>query len=114
MTKAKTKKGNRGMRRAFVSLPSGIWDILDRDFKESLGMGDSEVIRTIVINYLSEKGYFVNEKGINTMEDVNTRIESLANMVIALTEELEENGDITQSALENRIRKKLERSAVRR
>jgi hypothetical protein len=33
------------MRRALVSLPDGVWTIIDTDLKGQIGDGDSEVIR---------------------------------------------------------------------
>ncbi len=50
-------------RRALVSLPDGVWKIIDNELKGQIGDGDSEVIRNIVIAYLTEKGYLL--KGIN-------------------------------------------------
>lgn len=99
------------MRRAFVSLPNGIWDILDRDFKGQIGEGDSEVIRNVVISYLSDRGYFVNEKGAPVVDDVFTRLEVMENMMTALTDLLEEKGSITYSEYENRVKKKLANKA---
>jgi metal-responsive CopG/Arc/MetJ family transcriptional regulator len=45
------------MRKALVALPEDVWDIIDRDLKGKLGSGYSDIIRTIVLAYLSEKGY---------------------------------------------------------
>ncbi|MHB8702168.1 MAG: hypothetical protein ACYC7D_14270 [Nitrososphaerales archaeon] len=95
------------MRRAFVSLPDGIWDILDRDFKGQIGEGDSEVIRNVVISYLSDRGYFVNEKGAPVVDEFQTKLQVMENMITALTEVLEEKGEITYSEWENRVKKKL-------
>ena len=47
------------MRRALVSLPDGIWKIIDEELKGQIGDGDSEVIRNLVIAYLTEKGYLL-------------------------------------------------------
>lgn len=46
------------MKRVLVSLPSGIWEIINNDLKGKLGKSDSEIVRSVVIAYLSEKGYF--------------------------------------------------------
>ena len=43
-------------RRALFSLPDGVWKIIDNELKSQIGDGDSEVIRNIVIAYLTEKG----------------------------------------------------------
>ena len=45
------------MRRILVSLPTGIWKIVNNDLKGKIGESDSEVVRNVVIAYLSEKGY---------------------------------------------------------
>ena len=45
------------MKKVLVSLPKGIFDLI-RDLKGELGESYSEVIRNIVIAYLSEQGYF--------------------------------------------------------
>jgi metal-responsive CopG/Arc/MetJ family transcriptional regulator len=45
------------VKKILVSLPEGIMDILNRELKGKIGTKDSEVIRAIVIAYLSEKGY---------------------------------------------------------
>jgi len=49
------------MKRILVSLPSGIWKIVNGDLKGKIGESDSEVVRNVVIAYLSEKGY-LNKK----------------------------------------------------
>jgi hypothetical protein len=36
-------------RRALVTLPEGLWAIIDAEMKGKIGDGDSEVIRNIVI-----------------------------------------------------------------
>ena len=52
------------VRRAQVTLPSAIWDILDVEMRGRIGERDAEIIRNIVISYLSDKGYF------NKMEEI--------------------------------------------
>ena len=47
------------MRRALVSLPGGVWKVLDKELKGRIGDGDSELIRNLVINRLTEKGYLL-------------------------------------------------------
>ena len=44
------------MKKVLVSLPDGILEIV-RELKGIYGESDSEVIRTILISHLSEKGY---------------------------------------------------------
>ena len=50
------------MRRALVTLPDGVWKVLDKELKGKIGDGDSEVIRNIVITHLAEKGYLLSPK----------------------------------------------------
>jgi len=45
------------MKRILLSLPDGVFGVV-RDLKGELGESDSEVVRNIVIAYLSEQGYF--------------------------------------------------------
>lgn len=49
------------MKKVLVSLPEGIFKIV-RNLKGQLGESDSEVIRTMVISFLSEKGYLVKRE----------------------------------------------------
>ena len=44
------------MKKVLVSLPEGIFNQI-HSLKGSLGESDTEVIRTMVISFLSEKGY---------------------------------------------------------
>jgi metal-responsive CopG/Arc/MetJ family transcriptional regulator len=45
------------MKRVLVSIPEGAWEIIGKEFKGKIGESGSEVIRNIVLAYLSEKGY---------------------------------------------------------
>lgn len=44
------------MKRVLVSLPEGIFSILE-ELRGKIGESDSEIVRSIVITYLSEQGY---------------------------------------------------------
>jgi len=44
------------MKRILVSFPEGVHKIL-KELKGKIGESDSEIVRNIVIAYLSEKGY---------------------------------------------------------
>lgn len=44
------------MKKVLVSLPKGIYDLI-QELKGTFGESDSEIVRTIVISFLSEKGY---------------------------------------------------------
>ncbi len=49
------------MKRVLVSIPDGAWEIIEKSLKEKLER-DSEIIRNIVLVYLSEKDY-LKKKG---------------------------------------------------
>lgn len=50
------------MRRILVSIPDGSWKLIEKKLKGKIGEKDSEVVRNIVLAYLSEKGYFEKEE----------------------------------------------------
>ena len=49
------------MLRILVSIPDGAWKIVQKRLKGKIGDNDSEVIRNIVLAYLSEKSYIKSE-----------------------------------------------------
>jgi metal-responsive CopG/Arc/MetJ family transcriptional regulator len=49
------------MKKVLVSLPEGIFTLV-RELKGKLGESDSEVVRTMVISFLSEKGYLAKKE----------------------------------------------------
>jgi metal-responsive CopG/Arc/MetJ family transcriptional regulator len=49
------------MKKVLVSLPEGIFSLV-RELKGKLGESDSEVVRTMVISFLSEKGYLAKRE----------------------------------------------------
>jgi metal-responsive CopG/Arc/MetJ family transcriptional regulator len=48
------------MKKVLVSLPNGIYNIV-HGLQSTLGESDSEVVRTMVISFLSEKGYLTKK-----------------------------------------------------
>lgn len=44
------------MKKVLVSLPEGIYKLV-KELKGKIGESDSEVVRSMVISFLSEKGY---------------------------------------------------------
>jgi metal-responsive CopG/Arc/MetJ family transcriptional regulator len=50
------------MKKALVALPDKVWEILEKELKGKMGQNYSEIIRGIVLAYLSEKGYMEKEK----------------------------------------------------
>jgi metal-responsive CopG/Arc/MetJ family transcriptional regulator len=49
------------MKRVLVNLPEKIFDIIQKELRGKMGDSNSEVIRSIVVAYLSEKGYMNKE-----------------------------------------------------
>ncbi len=101
------------MRRALVTLPDGLWKVIDKELKGKIGDGDSEVIRNIVIAHLTEKGYLLPaKKGAGTQIDqIAGELDMHDAMVEALVELLEEKGQIKYSDWENRIKKKVKQKS---
>jgi len=58
------------MKKILVSLPEGVFGVI-RDLRGELGESDSEVVRNIVIAYLSEQGFFskISIRGIATKKE---------------------------------------------
>lgn len=96
------------MRRALVSLPDGVWKVLDKELKGKLGDGDSEVIRNLVIAHLTEKGYLLPTKNNpSAFGQIADEVEMLDMMVNSLVEVMEERGQIRYSEWESRLKKKI-------
>ncbi len=94
------------MRRALVSLPDGVWKIIDEELKGQIGDGDSEVIRNLVIAYLTEKGYLLKGNK-EQQEQIASELDIQDTMITALAEMLEERGQLSQEEFERRVKKKL-------
>lgn len=45
------------MKKVLVALPIDIVNLIDKDLIGKLGEGYSDTLRTIIMNWLSEKGY---------------------------------------------------------
>ena len=45
------------MRKALVALPDDLWDIIERDLEGKMGTGYSDTIRSVLVAWMSEKGY---------------------------------------------------------
>lgn len=53
------------MEKVLVALPEEIVGLVDHDLKGKLGDGRSDILRTIIMNWLGEKGYLsAQKKGI--------------------------------------------------
>ena len=58
------------MKKILVSLPEGVFDLV-RNLRGELGESDSEVVRNIIVAYLSEQGYFskISVMGITSLRN---------------------------------------------
>jgi metal-responsive CopG/Arc/MetJ family transcriptional regulator len=45
------------VKRILVSLPDKVHEIIQKELKGKMGESSSEIVRAIVVAYLSEKGY---------------------------------------------------------
>ena len=73
-----------------------------------MGESESEIIRNIVIAYLSEHGYFINSKGYEDTAEIQDKVGVLQNMLYSMFDLLEEKGTITYPEWENRMKKKIQ------
>ena len=95
-------------RRALVSLPDGVWKVIDEELKGKIGDGDSEVIRNVVLSYLTERGYLLKPKKDQvSMNQIAGELDIYDTMISSLVEMLEEKGQLKYSEWENKIRKKI-------
>jgi len=44
------------------NIPDGTWEIIEKELKGKIGERDSEIIRNIVLAYLSGKGYLEKKR----------------------------------------------------
>ncbi len=101
------------MRRALVSLPDGVWKVIDKELKGKLGDGDSEIIRHIVVMHLAEKGYLIEGQGARgeklsvSIEDIASQLDIHDSQIEALAEILEEKGHINTDEWSRCIKKKM-------
>jgi hypothetical protein len=49
------------MRKVLVALPEGVIHLLDNELSGKLGEGRSDTLRTIIMNWLGEKGYLTKQ-----------------------------------------------------
>ena len=40
-----------------MSLPDAVWEVIDKEFRGKLGDADSEILRNMMVAYLSSNGY---------------------------------------------------------
>ena len=69
------------MKKILVSLPEGVFNLINKLKKEKgIGESNSEVIRNIVIAYLSDQGYFSRIgviRGVLSSYENNQKVASL-------------------------------------
>jgi hypothetical protein len=103
------------LKRVFVSLPDGVWSILKKEYLGNLGDSESEVVRNIVIAYLSDHGYFVNEKGQGVsdkaLKEVNNKLMIAENLIESIIDALEEKGHITFDDVDKIMKKRISKLA---
>jgi len=92
-------------KRALVTLPDGVWEVIEKDLRGKLGTGDSEVIRNIVIAYLTDKGYFKPKAMTSSQEQIASELDIHDAMLTSLVDLLEEKGQINYKEWENRTKK---------
>lgn len=101
-------KKNKASRRALVSLPEGVWQVIDEQLKGKIGNGDSEVIRNIVMAYLLERGYLLKPKEKPApIDQIAGELDIHDSMITLLVEILEEKGQLKYSEWENRLKRKV-------
>jgi hypothetical protein len=88
------------MKRALVSLPDELFELMRTKLKGKFGQNDSEIIRGIVIAYLSQQGYLKNEEPV---EEVELQEE----MMGAIVDALEEKGVVTSKEIDGKMRSRL-------
>jgi predicted transcriptional regulator len=95
-------------RRALVTLPEGVWEVIDKELKGKIGNGDSEVIRNIVMAYLLDRGYLLKQKGKPvSIDEIAGELDIHDSMITSLAEVLEQKGIITEQEWEQNIKKKV-------
>jgi len=96
------------MRRALVTLPDGVWKIIDQELKGNLGDGDSEVIRNLIIAHLTEKSYLLPSKErTDQVLHIADEFKMLDTMITSLVEVMEEKGQIKYSDWEAKLKKRI-------
>lgn len=92
--------------------------MIDTELKGKLGDGDSEVIRNVVIAYLTSQGYLGKPQevkvGSASTDQLAGELDVQDTMVTSLAELLEERGVIDYHAWEARIKKKLTKGEAKK
>jgi len=100
-----------------VTLPDGVWKLMRSDLRGKIGDGDSEIIRNIVVTFLTEKGFFApakvqppiqNEKLLESFKDLKRTLDVHEAMITALGEILEDKELTTGLEWKRKIDKHVE------
>jgi hypothetical protein len=95
-------------RRALVTLPEGVWEVIDEQLKGKIGNGDSEVIRNIVLSYLIERGYLLKPQSKPiSIDQIAGELDIHDSMITSLAEVLEKKGIMTEAEWEQNIKKRV-------
>lgn len=89
------------MKRALVSLPDELFDLMRTKLKGKFGQNDSEIIRGIVIAYLSQQGYLKNDE---PSEETAIQEEMLG----AVVDVLEEKGVASSKDIDAKVKRRLQ------
>ena len=54
------------MKKILVSMPEDAWRLLKKELGGKMGESDSELMRTIVLAWASEKGYMAKQRFAST------------------------------------------------
>lgn len=82
--------------------------LTNKELVGKLGEGYSDTLRTIIMNWSSEKGYLnKGGKSEKTRQELAEEVELLDTMLTSLVELLEEKGVLTQEEWEKRIKERI-------
>ena len=91
-----------------VTLPDGVWDVIDNQLKGKIGNRDSEVIQNIVIAYLMERDYLMKPKEKSaSIDQVAGELDIHDAMITLLVELLERKGILKQEEWKQNIKKQV-------
>lgn len=74
---------------------------------DRVGDSESEVIRNIVIAYLSDKGYFINSKGQEDAQEIKDKLLVTESLLESVIDALEEKTEVTYEDIDRIMKKKI-------
>ena len=87
--------------KVLVTFSDELWKIITKDVMPQIGVGESEVVRTMVIAYLEDKGYLLKVKPVS--DDVKKELASHEIMIATLVAELSSKGLINFDSWEKKV-----------